>query len=60
MRKSPEAEPSPAPILTTTVQTVKSLKTGNVIEDRRTPASLQMSYLTTPASHKFVALGKVL
>lgn len=47
-------------MLTITVQTVKSLKTGNVIEDRRTPASLQMSYLTTPASHKFVALGKVL
>lgn len=47
-------------MLTATGQTVKSLKTGNVIEDRRTPASLQMSYLTTPASHKFVALGKVL
>ncbi|KAI1800171.1 ATP-dependent rRNA helicase spb4 [Daldinia bambusicola] len=39
---------------------VKSLKTGGVIEERRTPASLQMSYLTTPASHKFPSLVQLL
>ncbi|CAF9923617.1 MAG: ATP-dependent rRNA helicase spb4 [Alectoria fallacina] len=29
-------------------------------QDRRTPSSLQMSYLVTPASHKFPALTKIL
>ncbi|KZF25268.1 ATP-dependent rRNA helicase spb4 [Xylona heveae TC161] len=29
-------------------------------EDRRTPASLQMTYLTTPASHKIPALSQLL
>ncbi|KAI0131561.1 ATP-dependent rRNA helicase spb4 [Daldinia grandis] len=39
---------------------VKSLKTGGIIEERRTPASLQMSYLTTPASHKLPSLAQLL
>ncbi|KAI1381228.1 ATP-dependent rRNA helicase spb4 [Hypoxylon crocopeplum] len=39
---------------------VKSLKTGGIIEERRTPASLQMSYLTTPASHKLSSLVQLL
>ncbi|KAI1099723.1 ATP-dependent rRNA helicase spb4 [Jackrogersella minutella] len=39
---------------------VKSLKTGGIIEERRTPASLQMSYLTTPASHKLPSLVELL
>lgn len=39
---------------------VKSLKTGGIIEERRTPASLQMSYLTTPASHKIPSLAQIL
>ncbi|KAL7624589.1 ATP-dependent rRNA helicase spb4 [Parahypoxylon ruwenzoriense] len=39
---------------------VKSLKTGGIIEERRTPASLQMSYLTTPASHKIPSLVQLL
>lgn len=39
---------------------VKSLKTGGIIEERRTPASLQMSYLTTPASHKLPSLVQLL
>jgi ATP-dependent RNA helicase DDX55/SPB4 len=30
------------------------------IEDKKTPASLQMSYLTVPASHKLPAIKKVL
>jgi ATP-dependent RNA helicase DDX55/SPB4 len=30
------------------------------IEDKRTPASLQMSYLTLPASHKIPAMMKIL
>lgn len=30
------------------------------IEDKRTPASLQMSYLVTPASHKIPAIKKIL
>lgn len=29
-------------------------------QDRRTPSSLQMSYLITPASHKFPAVSKIL
>ncbi|KAK8039342.1 ATP-dependent rRNA helicase SPB4 [Apiospora rasikravindrae] len=40
--------------------TVKSLKTGGIIEDRRTPASLQMTYLVTPASRKLPALVQIL
>ncbi|KAI1084879.1 ATP-dependent rRNA helicase spb4 [Whalleya microplaca] len=39
---------------------VKSLKTGGVIEEKRTPASLQMSYLITPASHKLPSLVQLL
>lgn len=39
---------------------VKSLKDGNVIEDRKIPASLQMSYLVTPASQKLPALAQLL
>jgi ATP-dependent RNA helicase DDX55/SPB4 len=39
---------------------VKSLRDGGVIEDRKTPASLQMTYLITPASHKLPALAKLL
>lgn len=39
---------------------VKSLKTGGIIEERRTPASLQMSYLTTPASYKLPSLAQLL
>ncbi|KAI0479358.1 DEAD/DEAH box helicase [Xylariaceae sp. FL0804] len=39
---------------------VKSLKTGGLIEERRTPASLQMSYLVTPAHHKIPTLIRLL
>ncbi|KAI1761573.1 ATP-dependent rRNA helicase spb4 [Hypoxylon sp. FL1150] len=39
---------------------VKSLKTGGIIEERRTPASLQMTYLMTPASHKLPSLTQLL
>ncbi|KAH9987670.1 ATP-dependent rRNA helicase spb4 [Xylariaceae sp. FL0662B] len=39
---------------------VKSLKTGGLIEEKRTPASLQMSYLITPASHKIPSLAQLL
>jgi len=39
---------------------VKSLKDGGVIEDRKVPASLQMSYLTGPASHKLPLLCQLL
>ncbi|KAI0182126.1 ATP-dependent rRNA helicase spb4 [Hypoxylon sp. FL1284] len=39
---------------------VRSLKTGGVIEERRTPVSLQMSYLMTPASRKWPALTQLL
>lgn len=39
---------------------VKSLKTGGVIEERRTPASLSMKYLLTPASQKLPALAQIL
>lgn len=34
--------------------------TSAVIEDRRTPASLQMCYAVTPASHKLPALAQLL
>jgi len=39
---------------------VKSLKDGGVIEDRKTPASLQMSYLMLKGSHKLPALSQLL
>jgi ATP-dependent RNA helicase DDX55/SPB4 len=39
--------------------TVKSLRNGAVV-DAKTPASLQMSYLVTPASHKLPALVQLL
>ncbi|ROT42427.1 putative DEAD/DEAH box helicase [Sodiomyces alkalinus F11] len=38
---------------------VKSLRDGNVIEDRKIPASLQMSYLVIPASQKLPALAQL-
>lgn len=36
------------------------MKDGGILEDRRTPASLQMSYLVKPASQKLPALAKLL
>lgn len=36
------------------------MKTGEILEDRRTPASLQMTYMVTPASHKLPALAQIL
>ena len=39
---------------------VKSLKDGGIIQERKTPMSLQMSYLVTPASHKIPALCQLL
>ncbi|KAI1337557.1 DEAD/DEAH box helicase, partial [Xylariaceae sp. FL0016] len=39
---------------------VKNLKTGGTIEERRTPASLQMSYLVTPAHQKWPTLVQLL
>ncbi|KKA30898.1 hypothetical protein TD95_004086 [Thielaviopsis punctulata] len=39
---------------------VKSLRDGGIIEDRKVPASLEMRYLATPASHKLPALAKLL
>ncbi|KAI0593798.1 DEAD/DEAH box helicase [Biscogniauxia sp. FL1348] len=39
---------------------VKSSKTGGIIEERRTPASLQMSFLMTPAHHKIPSLVQLL
>jgi ATP-dependent RNA helicase DDX55/SPB4 len=33
---------------------------NGLVEDKRTPASLQMSYLITPASHKIPAIKKIL
>ncbi|KAM0269447.1 hypothetical protein ACHAQH_009721 [Verticillium albo-atrum] len=39
---------------------VKSLRDGNIIEDRKIPASLQMSYLQTPASQKLPVLAQIL
>lgn len=42
------------------VVTVKNLRDGGIIEERKTPASLQMTYLITKASHKFLALGQLL
>jgi ATP-dependent RNA helicase DDX55/SPB4 len=39
---------------------VKSLKDGGIIQERKTPMSLQMSYIVTPASHKMPALCQLL
>ncbi|KAJ9150026.1 RNA helicase [Pleurostoma richardsiae] len=39
---------------------VKSLKDGGVIEERKTPASLQRTYLVAPASQKLPALMQIL
>jgi ATP-dependent RNA helicase DDX55/SPB4 len=39
---------------------VKMKTTGEVIEERKVPASLSMKYLLTPASHKLPALGQIL
>lgn len=36
------------------------VKSANGAEDKRTPASLQMSYIITPDSQKFPALAKIL
>lgn len=36
------------------------MKDGGLLEDRRTPASLQMSYMVKPASQKWLAVGKLL
>ncbi|KUI53163.1 ATP-dependent rRNA helicase spb-4 [Cytospora mali] len=40
--------------------TVKNLKDGGIIEERKTPASLQMTYMVLKASHKFLAMGQLL
>ena len=39
---------------------VKSLKDGGIIQERKTPMSLQMTYLVTPASQKVSALCQLL
>jgi len=39
---------------------VKSLKDGGIIQERKTPMSLQMSYLVVPASKKLPALCQLL
>ncbi|TQV95075.1 DEAD/DEAH box helicase (Sbp4) [Cordyceps javanica] len=39
---------------------VKMKDGGGVVEDRRTPASLQMTYMVQPASHKLPALAQLL
>ncbi|KAK3985919.1 hypothetical protein QBC44DRAFT_145760 [Cladorrhinum sp. PSN332] len=39
---------------------VKSLKDGGIIQERKTPMSLQMSYVVTPASQKIAALCQLL
>lgn len=36
------------------------MRDGNILEDRRTPASLQMSYVVRPASQKLPALVRLL
>ncbi|KAJ4423388.1 ATP-dependent rRNA helicase spb4 [Gnomoniopsis sp. IMI 355080] len=40
--------------------TVKSLKDGSIIEERKTPASLNLTYMVLKASHKFPALAQLL
>ncbi|KAK4166593.1 hypothetical protein QBC43DRAFT_377029 [Cladorrhinum sp. PSN259] len=39
---------------------VKSLKDGGIIQERKTPMSLQLSYIVTPASQKIPALCQLL
>ena len=39
---------------------VRNLRTGGVVEERTVPASLQMTYLVAPASHKMPALSRLL
>lgn len=39
---------------------VRSLKDGGLIQDRKTPMSLQMSYIITPPAHKIPALSQLL
>jgi len=39
---------------------VKSLKDGGIIQERKTPMSLQMTYVVTPASKKLPALCQIL
>lgn len=36
------------------------MKDGGILEDRKIPASLQMKYLITPASHKLPSLARLL
>lgn len=36
------------------------MKGGGILEDRKTPASLQMTYMVQPASHKLPALAQLL
>ncbi|KAF4152148.1 hypothetical protein CNMCM6069_002526 [Aspergillus lentulus] len=42
------------------VKVMVKVKGGSGVDDKRTPASLQMTYLTTPPSHKFAALKRIL
>ncbi|KAJ5211914.1 uncharacterized protein N7498_003560 [Penicillium cinerascens] len=42
------------------VKIAVKVKGGSGVEDKRTPASLQMTYLTTPPAHKFSILKHVL
>ncbi|KAJ2899437.1 DEAD-like helicase [Zalerion maritima] len=39
---------------------VKSLAAGGVIEEKKTPASLQLRYMVCPASHKLPAVAQLL
>ncbi|OJJ44335.1 hypothetical protein ASPZODRAFT_121614 [Penicilliopsis zonata CBS 506.65] len=42
------------------VKIVVKVKGGSGAEDKRTPASLQMTYLLTPPTHKLLAIKKIL
>ncbi|KAL4878648.1 P-loop containing nucleoside triphosphate hydrolase protein, partial [Aspergillus karnatakaensis] len=42
------------------VKVVVKVKGGSGVDDKRTPASLQMTYLTLPPTHKFPALKHIL
>ncbi|GFG24425.1 ATP-dependent rRNA helicase spb4 [Aspergillus udagawae] len=42
------------------VKVMVKVKGGSGVDDKRTPASLQMTYLTTPHLHKFAALKRIL
>jgi ATP-dependent RNA helicase DDX55/SPB4 len=42
------------------VRIAVKVRSANGVEDKRTPASLQMTYLITPASQKFPALAQLL